>query len=177
MSLKPPTTQKPWFWTSLYGTPKIAVIIAVMTDSLPSLNLLYQEPLPASPHQLLYFILVYIRQPRWSKYLPLHCRRPWHLDSWLQRFRTQNHLNILLPTFESQDSPCLEAELSEASPWQNTYRCVVFHWRSVEKFRRWTMVRVVGCEHTCCHWTVQLNTVKRLHFILCDFYHTTKRIF
>ena len=62
MSLKPPTTQKLWFQTKLYGTLEIAV----MTDSLPSPYLLYQEPFPASLHQLLYFILVYIRQPRWA---------------------------------------------------------------------------------------------------------------
>ena len=122
MSLKPPTTQKLWFQTKLYGTLEIAV----MTDSLPSPYLLYQEPFPASLHQLLYFILVYIRQPRWAS---ICLSTAADTDIWIPGSRGlgQNHLNIPLPASESQDSPCLEAELSEASPWQNTYRCVVFH--------------------------------------------------
>ena len=37
------------------------------------------------------------------------------------------------------------------------------------------MVRVAQCECPECHWTVQLNIVKIVCFILCDFYHNKKK--
>ena len=40
------------------------------------------------------------------------------------------------------------------------------------------MVRVAQwCECTSCHWNVQLNMVKTVCVILCDFYHNEKKIF
>ena len=39
------------------------------------------------------------------------------------------------------------------------------------------MVRVAQpCEWTQCHWNVQLNSVKIVCFIICDFYHMKKSI-
>ena len=39
------------------------------------------------------------------------------------------------------------------------------------------MVRVAQpCDCTECRWTVRLNVVKIVCFILCDFYHNKKKI-
>ena len=46
------------------------------------------------------------------------------------------------------------------------------------KFGRWLLVRFTQqCECTWCHWTVQLNMVKRVCFILRDLPHTQRKTF
>ena len=45
-----------------------------------------------------------------------------------------------------------------------------------ENFGRRMVVRAEQqCDCTYCYWTVPLNIVKIVHFILCDFYHNKKK--